>query len=81
MTDVAEIARGLTKAQREALLHPEAGGCTYGWTRMRTAEALAARKLVRRENGLGDLFFPTTNIKWPLTMIGARVRDYLKEQG
>lgn len=80
MTDVAEIARKLTKAQREALVHPNAGGSAYGWAKMPTLDALYSRGLVYKKAGLGAMFSPHTAIKWPLRPLGLAVRDYLKGQ-
>ena len=79
LTDPHTIAKGLTKAQKEALLHPNAGGSSYGWARMGTLEALYSRHLVAKRAGVGSMFSPQTAIKWPLRPLGLAVRQALKE--
>jgi hypothetical protein len=80
MTDIAKIAAGLTKAQQEALTHPNAGGCSYRWAKIGTLEALYARNLIAKRTGLGSMFSPQTSIHWPLRPIGIAVRTYLENQ-
>lgn len=69
-----QIAGRLTKAQREALMHPNAGGSAYGWASMRTLEALNDRGLVGRKTGPGSSYSPRTAIFWPVTPLGLQVR-------
>ena len=76
--DVERIAKGLTKAQREAMLHANAGQTSYRWARMGTLEALCARDLVGKTTGPGAFYSPQTAIKWPLTPLGLQVRQYLE---
>lgn len=76
--DIAAIAAGLTKAQREALLHPNAGESSYRWTRIGTLNALYSRALVQRHVGPGSFYSPQTAIKWPLTPLGKDVRAHLE---
>jgi len=78
-TDVAAICAGLTKAQREAMLHANAGGCTYRWTSLGTAGGLCARKLVDRITGPGSFYSPQTATDWPLTDLGKQVRAALQQ--
>ena len=75
-----QIAAGLTKAQREALLHPRAGGCAYGWAKIGTLQALYSRNLVAKRDGPGSVFFPQTAIQWPLRPLGLALRNHLKGQ-
>lgn len=79
MTDAAAIAASLTKAQREAITHRNAGGCSYRWAGLRTIEALYARKLVGRLAGHGAFYSPQTAIDWPLTPLGLAVRQHLHD--
>lgn len=79
MTDPAAIAAGLTKAQREALMHPNVGECSYRWTTLGTAGALHARKLVGRITKPGSFYSPQTAIDWPLTPLGLSVRQHLHD--
>lgn len=79
LTDPHTIAKGLTKAQRVALMHPNAGGSAYGWAKMPTLDALYSRGLVGKKAGLGAMFLPHTAIKWPLRPLGLAVRQALKE--
>jgi hypothetical protein len=79
MTDLAAIAASLTKAQREAIMHRNAGGCSYRWAGLRTIEALYARKLVGRLASHGAFYSPQTAIDWPLTPTGLAVRQHLHD--
>jgi hypothetical protein len=77
--DLAAIVRGLTKAQREALLHRNAGGTSYRWCGLNTLEALHARKIVGKIAGVGSFFSPHTAIQWPLTPLGKQIRAHLQD--
>lgn len=68
MTDVAEIARGLTKAQREAVLSRR---CRY--LTLRRALEWPMQGTVERMPDMPHL--------WHVTALGLAVRDHLKEQG
>ncbi len=78
MPDVAEIAGRLSEAQRRALTHKNAGGCSYTWAGIGTLQALHSRGLVLRNGRRGSMFSPQTNIRWPLTPLGLAVRAYLE---
>lgn len=81
MTDPERIAAGLSEAQKKALLHPNAGKCSYRWAPMRTVEALYNRGLCRRNtDGRGTMFSPQTAIVWPLTPLGLAVRAILMKE-
>ena len=77
-----EIARGLTDAQRRALLADRTRGESSYCLRssIGTMDALRTRKLVLRVGGLGSMFSPQTAVKWPLTPLGLQVRQILQEQ-
>lgn len=78
MPDLDKLARGLTEAQREALLHKKAGGCAYRWATRATLEALFRRKLVFRNAGLGSMFSPSTAIEWPLSLLGLALKAHIE---
>lgn len=80
MSEIERVAKGLTEAQRAALMHKHAGGSAYAWAQLKTIEALCSRGLVSRIGGVGAFYSPRTVIRWPLTPIGLQVRDYLKGQ-
>jgi hypothetical protein len=69
MTDIAAIARGLTKAQRRFVLSSDPK-----WARCWNAQAVQAVK----SKGLGT---PITNHIFRLTETGLAVRAYLQENG
>lgn len=79
--EIAAIAKGLTAAQRRALVHKNAGGHSYSWTTINTLEALYKRRLVRRKCSHGAFYSPRTAIEWPLTPLGQLVAQHLKENG
>lgn len=78
--EVERIIKGLTKAQREALTHENAGKCAYRWARMGTLDALRQRGLIGCRPGPGSFSSPQTGIKWPITETGLAVRAALLEQ-
>lgn len=76
-TEIARVAAGLTRAQREALVHEKAGDIAHGWARMGTLEALWRKSILRRETGPGAFYSPQVFITWPLTPLGLAVRDHI----
>lgn len=80
MTDAATIAKGLTEAQRRALLADRSRGDSAYNLRsgLNTLSALAAKGLVARVGDVGDMAFPHTSINWPLTTLGSRVLRILE---
>lgn len=75
--DVEKVAEGLTEAQREAMIHPNAGGSSYTWAKFGTLRALMRRGLIDYRPGVGSFYSPQTAIKWPLTPLGLAVRQHL----
>jgi len=71
MTDVAEIARGLTKAQRRTLTESLGSSIVYA-RRQRTIHALAWADILTT---LGDW-----SLKGNLTPLGLEVRAYLTQE-
>lgn len=79
MTTPEQIA-GLSAKMVMALTHPKRGGYAYGWTTIKTLEALDRRKLVKRVTSLGAFSSPLTAIDWPLTPLGLEVSAILEQQ-
>jgi hypothetical protein len=84
MTDeqLADLAKGLSEAMRNALLADRSRGESAYSMRVSlgTLGALYRRGLVSRKPQLGALFCPHTNIKWPLTPDGLALRADLIER-
>jgi aspartate oxidase len=78
--EIARIAAGLSEAQKTAMLADRSQGqSSYAMgVAMNSLKALAAKGLVLRKGGLGEMFCPRTNIDWPLTAKGLAVRSYLE---
>lgn len=78
---IVRIAKGLSGAQRKALLADRTrGNCAYSLrVGLNTLEALRSKGLVLCKAGVGAMAFPHTTIEWPLTSLGQAVRDHLKE--
>jgi len=78
----AKAAQGASKAQQEAVLSERWTGGHYTSYRLRigmnTLTALHTRGLVGRHAGIGSMFSPQTNIRWPLTPLGLAVRAELE---
>lgn len=82
--DAEAIAAKLSPTMQKAMIADRSRGCNSYSLRasLSTMEALNARKLVGRVGGVGAFYSPQTVIEWPLTSLGAAVRDVLmKEKG
>lgn len=84
MTDVAEIARGLTKAQRDALDNADKMNSTIYGPNVFVVSAGGATVAMCKKDLIANREFRSltgrTRRAFALTKTGLAVRDYLKEQ-